>query len=230
MDQAIVELAVEDIHQKLRTYIKTLKSYLSTCSGTCHDLPNFSRIHWCQASCDNFDERDNAHRGQSHACPRYGRQLQRQRYDYRSLKFGMAGQAKLLWTLVHCSMTLTRAYIIHAYCFVAPAIICTVYCLRSILKRTGSICTNDFIAIFNRVYNIYMYIFLYICMTLCIVIVVVPSNPPYTKHLYTAHNTSASTFSKKMFGHPWDRIIPAKTSLSLFSEFVRSKPETSTFI
>lgn len=140
------------------------------------------------------------------------------------------GRVKLLWTLVHCSMTLTRAYIIHAYCFVAPAIICTVYCLRSILKRTGSICTNDFIAIFNRVYNIYMYIFLYICMTLCIVIVVVPSNPPYTKHLYTAHNTSASTFSKKMFGHPWDRIIPAKTSLSLFSEFVRSKPETSTFI
>ena len=71
------------------------------------------------------------------------------------------GRVKLLWTLVHCSMTLTRAYIIHAYCFVAPAIICTVYCLRSILKRTGSICTNDFIAIFNRVYNIYIYVYIF---------------------------------------------------------------------
>ena len=71
---------------------------------------------------------------------------------------------------------------------------------------------------FDSNFSVYIYIYVK-CMIICICIVLVPSNPPYTKHLYTAHSTSASTFPKRcldILGIGYQQKQPWVCSLNLF--------------
>lgn len=79
--------------------------------------------------------------------------------------------------------------------------------------------------------NFSVYIYIYICKVYDYMHMhsACAQQPSIHEALVHSSQYLSLDFSKKMFGHPWDRI-PAKTALSLFSEFVRSKPETSTFI